>query len=117
MSAARARALAPAELREAVPLFAALGDKRRLRLLERLAEGPASITELSAEDDVSRQAVTKHLRVLRGAHLVRDTWRGRERLFELEPERLELAQAYLERIGKQWDDALQRLKAHVERTV
>ncbi len=102
--------------RDAAPLFAALGDETRLRLLGRLcARGPGSIAQLSEKADVSRQAVTKHLEVLSGAGLVRSRWRGRERIWELEPERLDDAHAYLGEISRQWDDALSRLKAFVER--
>ena len=103
-------------VRDAAPLFAALGDETRLRLLIRLSSGgPGSITQLSAKSDVSRQAITKHLRVLADAGLVSSTRRGRERVWDLEPRRLADAHVYLERISKQWDDALERLRAFVER--
>lgn len=114
MSRASAAAAGP-PVRDAAPLFAALGDETRLRLLVRLsASGPGSITQLSAKSAVSRQAITKHLRVLSDAGLVRSTRRGRERVWDLEPRRLDDAHAYLSRISKQWDDALGRLKAFVE---
>jgi len=104
-----------ATVREAAPLFAALGDPTRLRLLARLSSGgPGSITQLSAKADVSRQAITKHLRVLADAGLVRSTRRGRERVWGLEPRRLDDAHAYLERISTQWDAALARLEAFVK---
>jgi DNA-binding transcriptional ArsR family regulator len=103
-------------VRDAAPLFAALGDETRLRLLIRLSSGgPGSITQLSAKSDVSRQAITKHLRVLSDAGLVRSSWRGRERVWDLEPRRLGDAHDYLERISRQWDEALLRLKDFVER--
>jgi DNA-binding transcriptional ArsR family regulator len=76
--------------------------------------GPGSITQLSAKSDVSRQAITKHLRVLSDAGLVRSTRRGREQVWDLEPKRLDDAPAYLDRISKQWDEALGRLRAFVE---
>lgn len=111
----RAERFAAREVRDAVPLFAALGDETRLRLLVRLsADGPGSITSLSEKADVSRQAITKHLVLLSDAGLVRSTWRGRERIWELAPQRLDDAHAYLQRISRQWDDALERLRAHVE---
>ena len=114
MSAAKAFALA--QVRDAAPLFAALGDETRLRLLARLSsQGPASITGLSARSDVSRQAITKHLTVLARAGLVRDERRGRERIWKLEPRRLADAHEHLERISRLWDDALVRLAEHVER--
>ncbi len=106
----------PVRVRAAAPLFAALGDETRLRLLMRLSsEGPGSITRLSAKAQVSRQAITKHLEVLSEAGLVRSSRSGRERIWELEPKRLEEAHAYLDRISAEWDDALARLKRFVER--
>ncbi len=105
-----------AEVRDAAPLFAALGDETRLKLLARLsAQGPGSISKLSARSAVSRQAITKHLEVLAEAKLVRSRWEGRERIWELAPERLSDAHAYLEEVSKQWDGALARLQAFVEK--
>jgi DNA-binding transcriptional ArsR family regulator len=110
-----ARKLAAAQVRDAAPLFAALGDENRIRLLVHLStRGPESITRLSARSDVSRQAITKHLLVLSRAGLVRDERRGRERVWQLESRRLAEAHAYLDRISEQWDDALERLKGFVE---
>lgn len=104
-----------AERAEAAPVFAALGDPTRLALLDRLsAAGPLSITRLTMGSTVTRQAVTKHLRVLASAGLVRDRRRGREHLWELEPDRLAEAKHYLDQISEQWGEALGRLKAFVE---
>lgn len=103
------------DVRDAAPLFAALGDKTRLQLVMRLAAGgPGSITRLSANSKVSRQAITKHLDVLSDAGLVRSTWRGRERVWDLAPERLSDANEYLDRISRMWDQAIDRLRAFVE---
>lgn len=100
---------------DVVPLFAALGDATRLGLLRRLsAEGPLSITRLSDGTGVTRQAITRHLDALGRAGLVRDARRGRERVFELEPRRLEKARRYLDQIAAQWDAAADRLRAFVE---
>lgn len=97
--------------RDAVSAFAALGDDTRLRLVRALAaRGPASITHLSARFDVSRQAISKHLRVLARAGLVRGSRRGREHVWTLQTRRLEEARSYLERVSNQWDDALARLQ-------
>lgn len=97
------------------PLFAALGDPTRLRLVGRLcAAGPLSIARLTAGTEVTRQAVTKHLHVLAGAGIVRGLRRGRERLWEIEPDRLEEARRCLDLISRRWDEALARLKAAVE---
>ena len=103
------------EARDAAPLFFALGDETRLRLIIRLSSGgPGSITTLSAKSAVSRQAITKHLRVLSEAGLVRSTRRGRERVWHLETGRLGDAHEYLDRISQQWDAALGRLRKFVE---
>lgn len=104
-----------AHLRKGAPVFAALGDVTRLRILTRLADGgPLSITQLTDGEDVTRQAITKHLAVLHAVGLVRDVWRGRERLWEVEPAPLDDARAYLDRVARQWDQRLARLRAFVE---
>jgi DNA-binding transcriptional ArsR family regulator len=106
---------ARAKLRQPASVFAALGDETRLGLVSRLSSGgPASITRLTAGSGVSRQAVTKHLRVLAGAGLVRVRRQGRESLWRLDPERLDEAQQSLDLIAKQWGQALSKLKAFVE---
>jgi DNA-binding transcriptional ArsR family regulator len=99
----------------AVPVFAALGDVTRLRLVNRLAGGPQSITELASGSGVTRQAITKHLRVLSDAGLARSTRRGRERMWELDVAPLDEARRTLDLIGAQWDKALDRLRKFVER--
>jgi DNA-binding transcriptional ArsR family regulator len=112
----RAEAVPAARARDAAPLFAALGDETRLSLLLRLSSGgPRSIAALSEKADVSRQAITKHLEVLSEAGLVKSERVGRERVWELQPKRLSDAHAVLDGISRQWDDALERLKAFVER--
>ena len=110
-----ARRFSAARVRDAAPLFAALGDPTRLGLVVRLSSGgPGSIARLSESADVSRQAVTKHLHVLSDARLVRSFRRGRQHIWELEPDRLADARDYLERIDAQWDAALERLEAFLE---
>jgi DNA-binding transcriptional ArsR family regulator len=102
-------------LRGSAPVFAALGDETRLRLVARLCDqGPLSITNLVAGSKVTRQAISKHLRVMERAGLVHESRRGRESIWELEKKRLEIARGYLERISKQWDGALDRLRQFVE---
>jgi DNA-binding transcriptional ArsR family regulator len=101
---------------DAAPLFAALGDPTRLSLVHRLARrGPLSIARITEGTDVTRQAVSKHLSVLEDAGLVRSATRGRERIWELAPDRLDDARAQLDRISDAWDEALGRLKALVEK--
>jgi DNA-binding transcriptional ArsR family regulator len=98
------------------PVFAALGDETRLGLVFALGtHGRLSTTRLTAGTRVSRQAVTKHLRLLEGAGLVRAARQGRERLWELAPDGLRDARGYLDAVSKQWDAALGRLQAFVER--
>lgn len=97
-------------------VFAALGDPTRLALLRRLsARGPASISSLSRGFDLTRQGVTKHLNVLAGAGIVTGRRQGREHVWAVRPERLDEAQRYLRVIARGWDEALARLKAHVEK--
>jgi DNA-binding transcriptional ArsR family regulator len=104
-----------AALRNSVPVFAALGDETRLRLVAALCDGqPKSIAQLAAGTPISRQAVTKHLQVLSRAGLVRSMKSGRERLWEFEAARLEKARHSLGLIAEQWDQALNRLKHMVE---
>lgn len=103
-------------LHKSAPVFAALGDPTRLRLVAALCAGGAlSIAQLTTGTAITRQAVTKHLEVLAGAGLVRDIRQGRERLWELEPTRIDEARRALDAIAQQWDQALQRLKTFVEK--
>jgi DNA-binding transcriptional ArsR family regulator len=97
-------------------VFAALGDPTRLALLQRLSRGgPASISTLAGDFDVSRQGVTKHLLVLSSAGLIDGHHEGREHIWAMNPARLAQARRHLETIAQGWDEALGRLKAHVER--
>jgi DNA-binding transcriptional ArsR family regulator len=96
-------------------VFAALGDPTRLKLVAMLCAGGAfSIAQLTADTEISRQGVTKHLQVLADAGLVRDVKLGRQRLWQLEPAQIEQARQTLEAIGRQWEVALGRLKAFAE---
>lgn len=111
----RAIATSAARLAEAAPVFAALGDATRLGIVTRLClGGPQSIVRLTDEASVTRQAVTKHLHALAEAGLVRSKRDGRERIWEIDPRGLIAASRYLEQISKQWDDAIERLRAFVE---
>jgi DNA-binding transcriptional ArsR family regulator len=97
-------------------VLAALGDPRRLALLVRLSDGnPHSITRLAEGASVTRQAVTKHLRVLESAGIVRCMRRGRESLFAFNPEPIDEVRAWLDRISARWDNTLARLKSFVEK--
>jgi len=105
----------PDALKTRASVFAALGDETRLSVLTKLCDGvPQSISRLTAGTKLSRQAVTKHLRVLANAGVVRNVRTGRENLFELEPQPIEEVRDYLDQVSRQWDDALARLKSRVE---
>jgi DNA-binding transcriptional ArsR family regulator len=96
-------------------VFAALGDEMRLALVGKLCAGqPQSISQLTEGSRFTRQAVTKHLRVLESAGIVRSNHRGRETRFEFDPEPIEGMKQYLDFVSQQWDQALGRLKALVE---
>ena len=102
----------------AAVLFAALGDPTRLAVLQQLSErGPASISMLAERFPVmTRQGVTKHLQVLAAAGVIDGSRQGREHVWTLNPTRLAEARRNLDRIARGWDDALGRLKRHVERS-
>ena len=109
------RASGAAALKSRAAVFAALGDETRLSVLARLAKGePQSIARLTGGTSLTRQAVTKHLRVLEGAGVVRSVRVGRESRFTLEPRPIDEARDYLDLVSRQWDDALARLQAFVE---
>ena len=96
-------------------LFAALGDKTRLAMVAELSNGEAqSISQLTIGTHLTRQAVTKHLRVLESAGVVRSARVGRENVFELAPKAIDDARGYLAHVSRQWDAALARLKSLVE---
>lgn len=110
------RRSATASVETSAAVFAALGDETRLRLIGRLAVGsPQSIARLTATTRLTRQAVTKHLRVLEGAGVVHATRSGRENLFTLDPKPIDDTRDYLAQVSRHWDDALARLKAMVEK--
>jgi DNA-binding transcriptional ArsR family regulator len=108
---------AAAALRTRASVFAALGDETRLGLLAKLTNGePLSIARLTEGTRLTRQAVTKHLRVLEDVGVVFSVKAGRESRFALDPRPIVGAQEYLEHVSRQWDTALARLKALVEET-
>ena len=112
----RASTVAAAKLADAAPVFAALGDNTRLHIVARLCgDGPLSIVQLADTAAVSRQAVTKHLHALDMAGLARSSRAGRECIWELQTKRLSEARRYLDQISQDWDAALERLRAFVEK--
>jgi DNA-binding transcriptional ArsR family regulator len=98
------------------PVFAALGDETRLALVAKLCRGqPRSISQLTRGSRLTRQAITKHLRVLESAGVVHSIRSGRESLFAFDPQPIVGIRKYLDFVSEEWDQALFRLKSFVER--
>jgi DNA-binding transcriptional ArsR family regulator len=97
------------------PVFAALGDETRLSLVAKLSGGqPYSISQLTVGSRLTRQAITKHLRVLESVGIVRSVRTGRESRFEFDPQPMEEIKKYLDLVSEQWDQVLSSLKSFVE---
>ncbi|MEO3757148.1 metalloregulator ArsR/SmtB family transcription factor [Mycobacterium sp. B14F4] len=95
--------------------FDALGDPNRLRIVVRLCDGgPCSTTDVAEVVPVSRQAATKHLKLLESAGLVSSRRAGRERIWRMQPRPLADASEYLTALSQRWDRAIDRLRAFVE---
>lgn len=105
-----------ARRRSSATVFAALGDATRLSLVGKLCGGASrSISQLTQGSKLTRQAITKHLRVLESAGIVRSVRVGRESQFEFERKPIVEAKEYLDFVSAQWDQALYRLKSFVEK--
>ncbi len=99
----------------AAPIFDALGDPNRLRIIVRLCEvGPSSTSQVTQAIPVTRQAASKHLALLESAGLVSSSRRGRERVWTVQTEPLAQASDYLTQLSRRWDAAVDRLRAYVE---
>lgn len=97
------------------PVFAALGDETRLTLVAKLCRRqPYSISQLTRGSKLTRQAITKHLRVLESVGIVHSVRSGRESLYEFNPRPIEGIREYLDFVSEQWDRTLSRLKSFVE---
>ena len=113
--AASAQARLARQSPQAAMVFAALGDPTRLALVVRLCDGSrCSIAQLSDGQPLTRQAISKHLRVLEDVHIVRSERAGRENLYVLDPKPIENLRSYIELVSRQWDTTLSRLKSFVE---
>ncbi len=109
------RSARPAKRPSAAPVFAALGDETRLSLVKKLSSGqPQSISQLTRGSKLTRQAITKHLRVLEGAGIAHAVRAGRESRFAFDAQPIEALREYLDFVSAQWDQALARLKSFVE---
>src|SRR5688572_18883084 len=105
----------PGGVTDPQPLFAALADPTRRRVLDRLsAAGPASASKLAAEMPISRQAIAKHLALLDEAGLVERVRSGREVQYRARPEALDDVTSWVARVGAQWDERLEKLKRSLE---
>lgn len=91
--------------------FEALGDPNRRRILSLLAQGEQSVGRLAAEFEISRPAVSRHLRLLREAGLVNEERHGRRRVYRLEERGAQAVRDYLEQV---WGDALARFRLTAE---
>jgi|SRR5437016_395673 len=111
----RGRSRITAKRRAHASVFAALGDETRLSLVAKLCGGqPRSISQLTRGSRLTRQAITKHLRVLQNAGVVHSARTGRESRFAFNPEPMEEIKKYLDLVSERWDQALSRLKPFVE---
>ena len=111
----RSHSTRTARRRAHAPIFSALGDDTRLALVAKLCAGqPRSISQLTEGSRLTRQAITKHLRVLERVKIVHSVHTGRESLFQLNPEPIEDLKKYLDPVSEQWDQALSRLKSFLE---
>jgi DNA-binding transcriptional ArsR family regulator len=97
-------------------VFSAVADPTRRAILDRLRRGPAPVNDLAAGFRVSRPAISKHLRVLRGARLVREKKEGRQRIYQLEPERIQEVAKWAEEYRKFWHGSMASLKRHLEQS-
>jgi DNA-binding transcriptional ArsR family regulator len=94
--------------------FSAIADPTRRRIVERLMRGPARVTDLAAPFSMSLNGVSKHLKVLEGAGLLKRTCRGREHLLALRPEPIRRIQAWSDRFERLWTDRLDALARQLE---
>jgi DNA-binding transcriptional ArsR family regulator len=100
---------------DAAPVFDALGDPNRLRIVIWLCEhGPCSTSTVTQAIPATRQAAAKHLLQLESARLVTSAKRGRERIWTVQPKSLTAAGDYLGGLSRQWDRRIDRLRALVE---
>lgn len=97
------------------PIFAALADPMRRKLLINLAENsPKTVTQLAREYPITRQGILKHLHILRDAGLVAVHQQGRDKRYTLTPEPLSELEQWIKELNTKWDERLLRLKAFIE---
>lgn len=97
-------------------VFSAVADPTRRAILDRLRGGPAAVNDLASGFRVSRPAISKHLRVLRSARLVREKKEGRQRIYQLEAARIHDVAKWAEEYRKFWQHNIESLKRHLEQS-
>jgi len=95
-------------------IWVALSDPTRRAIVERLTRGPTRVTDVAAPFDMSLNAVSKHIKVLEGARLVRRTRRGREHTLELDPAPLREVTRWASEVERFWSERLDRLELFFE---
>ena len=95
-------------------VFSALGNPTRRKVLERLAEGPATVSELAEPFDMQLPSFVQHLSILEESRLVKSTKRGRVRTYEIAPERFKVAEDWLATRRRQWEARLDRFDQYVK---
>jgi DNA-binding transcriptional ArsR family regulator len=95
-------------------VFHALSNATRRKILERLSDGPASVSDLAAPFDMKLPSFVQHLSVLERSRLVKSKKRGRVRTYELAPERLKVAEDWLTERRRLWESRFDRFDAYVK---
>jgi len=98
-------------------IFSALADPTRRAIVVRLAEGSATVNELAAPFDISLPAISRHLKVLEGAGLIRREVEAQKRRCHLRPETLKLPEDWLEHYRRFWSENFEKLDAYLSETV
>ena len=96
--------------------FTALGDATRRAIIARLAQGSATVSELAEPFDISLPAISRHLKVLEGAGLIRREVEAQKRRCHLRPETLKLAEDWIEHYRRFWSESLDRLDTYLSET-
>ena len=110
----RHRSVTYSPARNAEGTFQALADPTRRAVLDLLRRGSQPAGQIAGAFPVSRPAISKHLRLLRRAHLVREHREGRHRVYQLNPEPLRAVDSWIEQYRVFWANSLNNLKAFVE---
>src|SRR5271169_4824398 len=110
----RNRSVTYSRLQKTEATFQALADPTRRAVLDLLRRGSQPAGQIAEAFPVSRPAISKHLRLLRSAHLVREHREGRHRIYQLNPDPLRAVDSWIEQYRVFWAASLNNLKAYVE---